>query len=115
MNHAPSTTPAKSSIWTVHHDLRRVFERFERNPRFEVAYIKVVFDDRHSAFQMSHLWSQAAYHSMLANIPGTACYHFAIQFSSTSQDQAGRGDIAASNCADNSLLRDTSWYVTIRG
>jgi len=55
------------------------------------------------------------YHSKPANISGTACYHFATQFGSTRQNHAGRGDIAASNCADNSVLRDTGWYRTIRG
>jgi hypothetical protein len=50
-----------------------------------------------------------------ANISGTAGYHFATQFGSTRQTQAGRGDSAASNCADNSVLRDTGWYRTVRG
>jgi hypothetical protein len=32
---------------------------------------------------------------MLANISGTACYHFATQLGSMRQNQAGRGDAAA--------------------
>jgi hypothetical protein len=57
----------------------------------------------------------SACHRIPANISGTACYHFATQFGSTRQNQAGRADIAASNCADNSVLRDTGWYRTMRG
>jgi hypothetical protein len=50
-----------------------------------------------------------------ANVSGIACYHFATQFGSTRRNQAGRGGTAAWNCADNSVLRDTGWYGTIRG
>ena len=35
-----------------------------------------------------------AYHSMPANVSGTACYHFATQFGSTSRNQAGRSNTA---------------------
>jgi hypothetical protein len=52
---------------------------------------------------------------MPENISGRACYHFATQLGSTRQNEAGRGDTAAPNGADNSVLRDTRWYRTIQG